>query len=440
MSKKILLFLTAMFLSKAITFAQGGTTGPLTWNISSNILTISGNGAMPDYGYEGAPWCEHWIRFDIVVMEIGVTSIGSCAFFDCLRFSSITIPNSVTIIGNRAFDGCQSLTSIIIPNSVTSIGTHAFYNCSSLTSVIISNSATSIGEWAFGGCQSLPSINIPNSVTNIGTSVFAACKSLTSIDVESGNITYASENGVLFDKSKTILICYPGGKAGNYVVPTNVVSIRSTAFLFCDAITSITITDNVINIGDNAFNGCWRLKSINIPNNIKKIDFATFYYCMSLTSVTIPKSVTAFEDYAFSYCTSLTTITNLNPVPVAINPIVFGGVNQSTCTLEVPIASVSAYQNAEVWKEFNIVGIVGIENIEATTIKIYPNPTKGELKSESGELRVKNLVIYDVFGKIRKIENWKTENTIDISHLPAGVYFVKISTEAGEVTKKVLKE
>jgi len=126
-------------------------------------------------------------------------------------------------------------------------------------------------------------------------------------------------------------------------------------------------------------------------------------------------------------------------VPIEIHPTVFRGIIQNACTLRVPMASVSAYQNANVWKDFNIVvANVGIETVETVTVNIYPNPTNGELKIESGELRIEDIVIYDVFGKMQKIE--KSKNAIDISHLSTGIYFVKIRTEAGEVVKKVLKE
>ena len=80
------------------------------------------------------------------------------------------------------------------------------------------------------------------------------------------------------------------------------------------------------------------------------------------------------------------------------------------------------------------------ESAELSAIKVYPNPTTGELRVESTKFRIENIVIYDIFGKVQRIENWKTENTIDISHLSAGIYFVKICTEAGEVVRKVLKE
>ena len=83
-----------------------------------------------------------------------------------------------------------------------------------------------------------------------------------------------------------------------------------------------------------------------------------------------------------------------------------------------------------------------VEKVESMPISIYPNPTTGELRIESGKLRVENIEIYDVSG--RNLSSFTSHSSfftsINISHLSAGVYFVKISTEAGEVVKKVLKE
>jgi hypothetical protein len=86
-------------------------------------------------------------------------------------------------------------------------------------------------------------------------------------------------------------------------------------------------------------------------------------------------------------------------------------------------------------------------------LRIYPNPTTGELRIEvAGQARndVVNVEIFDVFGRqMSQISRHcgldpqpksHISNQIDISHLPAGVYFVKIRTEAGEVVKKVVKE
>jgi hypothetical protein len=82
------------------------------------------------------------------------------------------------------------------------------------------------------------------------------------------------------------------------------------------------------------------------------------------------------------------------------------------------------------------------ENAIASNISVYPNPTTGELRIESGELRISNVEIFDVYG--RKVSSsvsfMSPETMIDVSHLTAGIYILKIFTEAGAVIKKVLKE
>ncbi len=140
--KKIILFFAFIgTLTINNIFAQGGTTGLLTWNISGGSLTISGEGAMPDYGYTGggspsAPWYPYEEYISTVVIENGVTSIGNYAFSSCISLTSITIPDGVTAIGNGAFSGCSALTSITIQNGVTSIGVFTFSGCSNLISII----------------------------------------------------------------------------------------------------------------------------------------------------------------------------------------------------------------------------------------------------------------------------------------------------------------
>ena len=247
---------------------------------------------------------------DTYVIPNSVTTIGEGAFGGC-NLTTITIPNGVTMIEREAFRYCSNLTSITIPSSVTTIGFFAFAECENLTSINIPSGVTTIGYGVFAGCN-LTSITIPSSATTIKTGAFSSCSSLTSIDVENENNTYASENGVLFNKNKTTLIYCPIGKTGTYVIPSSVTTIEKSAF-----------------------SGC-----------------------ANLTSITIPSSVTTIESFAFNGYTNLTSITNLNPVPVPIKgSYVFDNVNQSACTLQVPKNAVSAYKKADVWKEFNIVGI-----------------------------------------------------------------------------------
>jgi hypothetical protein len=83
-----------------------------------------------------------------------------------------------------------------------------------------------------------------------------------------------------------------------------------------------------------------------------------------------------------------------------------------------------------------------IETDNYSSLQVYPNPTTGELKVENEELRVKKIEISDLMGRTIKVSPCvcPTKITIDISHLPVGMYFVRIQTETGTITRKIVKQ
>ena len=361
-------------------------------------------------------WWENRSSITGVVIENGVTSIGEAIFSDCSGLKFVTIPNTVTLINAAAFRGCSGLAEVTIPKSVTFIGWHAFAGCtglttvnfnavnctfmgdpgtsmlgsryafggnSNITTVNIGSEVTIIPDHAFALLYGLTSINIPNSVTSVGSMAFYNCRDLTevnignsveiigdmafgggfigltSINVDAANSAFSSDNGVLFNKTKTTLVQYPIGNTGAYTIPNSVTIIGNNAFAGCRGLTEVTIGNSVEIIGELAFAGC-NLTSVIIPISVMSFGRRAFA-CYGLTSVTIGSSVTSIGFEAFDVGDSLTEIINLATTPQTINEYTFYYIwyNTTVVTLHVPAASVDAYKTATGWKDF--VNIVAIE-------------------------------------------------------------------------------
>ena len=178
-----------------------------------------------------------------------------------------------------------------------------------ITIVKINQGVTNIGGSAFYGCSSISSIELPSSVMSIGDGAFSECSSLSSITVDLNNPKYTSEDGVLFNKNKTVILKYPLGKENsNYTIPSSVTSIGGYAFSYCSSLNSIELPSSVMSIGDGAFKDCSSLSSIELPSGVTSIGYGAFYSCSSLSSIEIPNSVTTIGQYAFFHCSSLSSI------------------------------------------------------------------------------------------------------------------------------------
>ena len=163
---------------------------------------------------------------------------------------------------------------------------------------------TSIGESAFLGCRGMTELTLPNSVTSIGGNAFEGCNGLTEL-----------------------------------ILPNSVTSIGNAAFFGCSSLTELILPNNVTSIGDSAFSGCSGMTELTLPNGVMSIGESAFYLCSGLSK-----------------------ITSLAEIPPVCGSGVFDGVNKTNCKLIVPIVSVIAYKQAEVWNEFsNIKGFSGVE-------------------------------------------------------------------------------
>lgn len=76
------------------------------------------------------------------------------------------------------------------------------------------------------------------------------------------------------------------------------------------------------------------------------------------------------------------------------------------------------------------------ENESANKVSFYPNPASEELFFLNYNL-IKNMAIYSLTGK-KAVAYTSVTQKIDISSLNSGVYFVKLTTDKGDITKKLI--
>ena len=306
-----------------------GTCGTgLTWAIKgSGTLVISGTGAISGYSVNNAPWYPHKDLFNKVIINDGVTAIGSSDFYGCNNIESIELPDSLLSLGEACFNGCNKIKNFVIPDNVTEIGKIAFRWCSGLESISLPEGLLSISDRAFEGCNGLKEINIPASVNSYGSYVFISCTALTGINVDESNAILSSDGGVLFNKNKTVLKQYPlGNSSKTYTISNPVQKVEKHAFQHSMNLTRIIVSDSVTELEECAFAYCESLESVILPNNfsalpaglvescpklkmfvipdgVVNIGATCFYGCSSLKKVIVPSSVTNIDEYrVFMLC------------------------------------------------------------------------------------------------------------------------------------------
>jgi hypothetical protein len=425
------------------------TAGDLNYQVNPDGVSVTLTGHVDGYNATGPLNVPESVNYEGT--DYAVTSIGNSAFLYYFYLTSLSLPNSLITIEDGAFAYCSGFTGdLIIPNSVTTIGASAFFTCYSFDGdLVIGNSVTTIGEYAFDDCNGMHGVlNIPSNVTTIGLDAFRYC-AFSGITVDPANPVFDSRDNcnaiIRTSNNELVLGCV------NTVIPTSVTAIGENAFCGLDGLTSINIPNSITSIGAGAFSFCFHLTGdLTIPNSVKTIGAGAFFQCSGFDgTLTIGESVEYIGDYAFRQCSHFTNAVSLATVPPELgnepgwNCVVFE--QFGTQTLTVPQGCAAAYQNTAWYDPMGLNGFYefieaepqAVSEVEDAISAVYPNPTNGVTIIEA-----KNLQTISVFNTLGQVifDTFVTGDIFeyDFSNQEAGMYFIKVETEKGVETKRVV--
>jgi hypothetical protein len=242
-----------------------------------------------------------------------VTTIGVCAFMNCVNLKEASVPEGVTAIGNAAFRDCGSLEIVTLPESVEAIAKNAFDGCEALILVVPPDSFSD--EYCqqkhlhhrYPG-QLLPETTLRQSgiyqyvLMEDGTAAIITADGegelvipaeldgypVSRIGLEVSDIQeeiYFAANIYILDDDDELTIdrSVIDGNFTGVILPEGITVIGAEAFCVCDWLTEITLPESVTYIGEYAFYQSG-LTAITLPDGVETVEERAFRKCSSLSS------------------------------------------------------------------------------------------------------------------------------------------------------------
>lgn len=253
----------------------------VTWKISSTltyedkVMTVSGTGPMQDYGTgldDGAPWLLNPTG-QYLVIEEGVTTIGSYAFCDWETLSRVWLPEGLTAIGQGAFQNCSRIASIELPSTIETLGPDCFKDCTALESITVAegeDKSVTFLHWVD---------EAGNTYTNGDIAMGAAYEgNLTAVWQTGGKLTDTIEwsldtEGYLTISGTGAMPDFTTAEGGS---PAPWSQLRSDF-----AVKHVVVMDGITAVGNYAFYYCPKMESIALPNTIESLGKD----CLNLTEL-----------------------------------------------------------------------------------------------------------------------------------------------------------
>ena len=325
----------------------------ISWRITcKGALMIEGNGIIPAVG---KPYVMEWDDYrDIikkVVISEGITEIGERTFGNLYNAEFLLLPNSLKTIGAYTFNGWGSpdLEEIIIPNSVTAIGDGAFSGCIHVRSIILGYGVKTMGEFVFAECYKNQPFMICLAVQPPACGQGLLSHQSTEVG---GHTLYVPAESV--NKYKTTNIW----KEFEEILPLH--KTPGTHIIASGTIGDITWeldSNGILTIRGAGNLPDWTKPA---PKSVGKHYLPTedpttpwYPYLSEILYIVIESGITGIGDNAFYGCTNVQSITCEAVTPPTCGSEAFGGIDTSI-PLIVPENSLTAYQSAAQWQDFDV--------------------------------------------------------------------------------------
>jgi len=319
---------------------------------------------------------------DILILYLDKLNNQGKIEIRCKSVGSTRIKITDWVSGQTAFSGTITVQEDITYFEEGGIRYHITDNTAREVSVTAATASS------FFVPYTVPSLTIPKEVTHGGITYTVTGiehpgqwgETLQSVTVASDNEFLSSQDGVIFNKDKTVLLGYPRGKSDvSYEVPASVTKLGKNTFAGVYALTSVMLPDGLKTIEQNTLWGCPNLTALNLPPSLESIGQYSLGYlkvssivvpenitvlnaffleeCKELTSVELPSTLTQIWSYVLSYDPKLKTVTckAANPPAITAGQHVFENTPIASATLRVPAGSKALYQAAEGWKGFGTI-------------------------------------------------------------------------------------
>lgn len=396
--------------------------------------------------------------------------IGTSAFSNCVYLDSIIIPPHVEDIHSNAFSGCNSIRNINIPSSVTSIGTNVFIcaqlnsvtvdpnnsNYSGFDGVLFNKSQTElifclntksgsysipktvrfIDDIAFNGCFVITSLSIPNSVTSIGWGAFMDCRGLTLLNLPTSITSigrHAFHNCINLNSI-----------TANWLTPIDLKNAEEVFYNVDKSTCKLYVPYGTASLYAAA--NQWKdfQNIVEMPNQSPIANTDTDLSINEGTTVTLDGSASVDSDgQAITYLwtapvgIALSSSTAVKPTFIAPE------VKKDSTIIFSLIVNDGILNSVPSTVKVNVVNVikVGISELSAQTLKVYPNPVTNELILENeGNTNKTEFEIINSVGQTVTLGITQDKTIVQTDHFTPGIYLIKLKSGETIEFRKIIKK